>query len=74
MLVTAENQRLMPGYFLKHDIGEVFGELSEARISEFAARLASLLSNPERRAQLSQAAALVVDGAGAERAVRFMWT
>ncbi|HYF33897.1 MAG TPA: UDP-2,4-diacetamido-2,4,6-trideoxy-beta-L-altropyranose hydrolase [Prosthecobacter sp.] len=72
MLVTAENQRLMPGYFRQHDIAEVFGELTEARVGEFAERLAGLLADAERRAQLSKAAALVVDGAGAERAVRFM--
>jgi UDP-2,4-diacetamido-2,4,6-trideoxy-beta-L-altropyranose hydrolase len=72
MLVTAENQRLMPGYFAKHDIAEVFGELSEERLAEFALFIDQLLGNAARREQLSKAAALVIDGEGAQRAAGFL--
>jgi UDP-2,4-diacetamido-2,4,6-trideoxy-beta-L-altropyranose hydrolase len=72
MVVTAENQRHMPGYFSKHDIAEVFGEFTEERLPEFAERLNRLLLDTQRREQLSRAAALVVDGEGADRAARFM--
>jgi spore coat polysaccharide biosynthesis predicted glycosyltransferase SpsG len=72
ILVTADNQRLMPAYFIKHDIAEVFGELNDTRLHELAQRLGSLLKDESRRVQLSQAAKRVIDGGGAARVVNFI--
>lgn len=72
ILVTADNQRLMPSYFIEHDIAEVFGELDDTRIEELAQRLTALLQNTQRRLQLSRTALRVIDGGGAQRVVDFM--
>ncbi len=72
ILVTADNQRLMPAYFIEHDIAEVFGELDDTRTEELAQRLAALLLDTPRRMQLSRTALSVIDGGGAQRVVNFM--
>lgn len=72
MLVTADNQRMMPPYFIEHGIADVFGEISDSRITELAQRLSALLLDFDKRAHLSQAARRVIDGTGAARVVDFI--
>jgi spore coat polysaccharide biosynthesis predicted glycosyltransferase SpsG len=72
MLVTADNQRLMPAFFAGNRIAEVFGELVDSRTEELAHRLTDLLLDVQKRRLLSHAAKRVVDGAGASRVVDFM--
>lgn len=72
MLVTADNQRLMPPYFIEHGIADVFGEMNESRIAELAARIESLLGDFERRAALSRTSRQLIDGIGATRVMDFM--
>ncbi len=72
ILVTADNQRMMPAYFIEHDIAEVFGELDDTRTEELAQRLTALLQDMPRRMQLSRTALSVIDGGGAQRVMDFI--
>jgi UDP-2,4-diacetamido-2,4,6-trideoxy-beta-L-altropyranose hydrolase len=72
MLVTADNQRLMPPYFVEHGIADVFGAMNDSRVTEFAQRLDALLQDFDKRSRLSQAARRLIDGSGAARVVDFM--
>lgn len=72
MLVTADNQRMMPPYFIEHGLADVFGDMTEARVAELATRLDTLLGDFEKRGRLSHAARQVIDGNGAARVVEFM--
>lgn len=73
ILVTADNQRLMPSYFRDRGIAAVFGALDDSRTGELAAMIATLLDDGETRRRLSVAARSVIDGGGAARIVDFLW-
>ena len=72
-VILAENQKEIAAFLHSRGISISLGEYKDLTLEEISSAIQSLISDPEKRAEMSRKGQCLIDGQGAFRVAEALW-